>query len=81
MPVWRDTWDGDSQVVVIAPAPASGGAIRQAMVFLNEAQTQPTVTLTDSLGQPVTVDLPAKLLDGERRNVETFCTLKLKEPA
>lgn len=79
MPVWRDTWDGDSQVVVIAPGPASGGAIRQAMVFLNEAQRERTVTLTDSFGQPVTVDLPPDLLDGERRNVETFCTLSLKE--
>lgn len=81
MPVWRDDWDGDSQVVVIAPGPVRNGAIRQAAVLLNEGQREKTVTLTDAFGRRVTVDLPDDLLDGERRNVETLCTLQIKEPA
>lgn len=77
MPVWRDDWQGKGQVVVIAPRPPQQGEIRHAIVLLNEAQTEPIVTLTDSLGQPITVALPPDLLDGERRNVETTARLKI----
>lgn len=80
MPVWRDDWTGDAQVIVIAPTGPRNGFIRQAIVLLNEAQTEPTVMLTSESGDALTVTLPAGLLDGERRNVETNCALPITPP-
>lgn len=77
MPVWRDDWKGESQIIVISPFDLTPeGRLFQASVLLNEAQAEAVVTVRDAAGRPFQVRLPRDLLDGERRNVETNTTLQ-----
>ncbi|KQR33119.1 hypothetical protein [Deinococcus sp. Leaf326] len=80
MPTWRDDWDGDPQVIVVAPGAPRGGVLRQAIVILNDAQTEALVTVANSLGQRVTFTLPPDLLNVEGGLLETNCILRTAQP-
>lgn len=77
--VWRDTWDGSPDVVIIAPADAQGGVIRAACILLATPRTDPHLTVSDAFGQRYLVALPRHLLsEAEYCNVETRCTLRVQ---
>lgn len=81
MPVWRDCWEGNPQVLVISPfQPTPDGYLPQAIIVLDRAQEQEVVTVSRRHGAPISFAVPPELRDGERRNVESCIHLKLLSP-
>ncbi|GAA3995206.1 hypothetical protein GCM10022631_01710 [Deinococcus rubellus] len=75
--IWRDTWRGKPEVVIIAPDDVQGGVIRAAIVLLDAPRRDPHLTVSDGLGRRYNVALPRHLLsETEQYSVETHCTLR-----
>ena len=76
--VWRDSWAGKSEVVIIAPGGVRAGSIRDAMVLLHAARSTPDLLISDDGGRQYRTTLPVSLLSTEPFTAETCCTLSVQ---